>query len=171
MKKTPEQFPLIKKGVRGVSLMEMIIVIVILGIIAGFSSTLLSGGFDAYFSERDLADTVWQGRLALARLNRDLRTVRSPTPSDLTISPATQITFVNTSGNTVSYALSGTTLMRNSQPLADGISNLNFSYIGNDGSTTVTSAAAVYYISASFTVVQNGASRDERTLIHPRNFP
>lgn len=153
------------------SLVELILVIVLLAIIAGFGSTLLSGGFDAYFSERDTADAVWQGRLALARLDRDLRTVRSPTPSDLTMSPATQISFVNTAGNTVSYALSGTTLTRNGQPLADGISNLNFTYIASDGSTTAASAAAVYYIAASFTVIQNGVSLDRRTLMHPRNFP
>ena len=168
---TPNHFPAIAKSARGMSLVEMVLVIVLLGIIAGFSSTLLSGGFDAYFSERDMADTVWQGRLALARLNRDLRTVRSPSPADLTLSPANQISFVNTSGTTVTYALSGTTLTRNGQPLADGISNLNFTYIANDGSTTVASAAAVYYVAASFTLIQNGANIDERTLIHPRNFP
>jgi len=167
----PSHNAAIAKGARGVTLVEMILVIVLLAVIASLSSTLLSGGFNAYFTQRDIADAAWQGRLALARLTRDLRTVRSPSATDLTISPANQITFVNTAGATVVYALTGTTLTRNGQPLADGISNLNFTYISNDGKTTAAAASAVYYIAASFTVIQGGGNLNWRTLIHPRSFP
>ena len=165
------RYPAISKRARGVTLVEMILVIVLIGIIASLSSTLLSGGLNAYFTQRDVADAAWQGRLALARLTRDLRTVRSPSAADLTISPANQISFVNTSGATVVYALAGTTLTRNGQPLADGISNLNFAYISNDGKTTAAAASAVYYIAVSFTVIQGGGNLNSRTLIHPRSFP
>lgn len=146
-------------------------VMVLLAIIAAVGSTVLSGGFDAYFAERDMADAAAQGRLALARLTRDLRSVRSPSTADLTISPATQISLVDSTGATVAYALTGTTLTRNGQALADGISNLNFAYIGNDGKTTAAAITDVYYIGASFTISQGNANQNWRALIHPRNFP
>lgn len=161
----------LRRGPAGFSLVEMLIVIIILGIVAAIGSTMLAGGLNAYLSGKDFADADWQGRLALERISRDLRTVRSATLVDLTLSPATQITFVNKAGMSISYALSGTTLMRNGIPLADGISNLNFSYIRRDGKATTTIAAEVYYIGVGFTVIQNGANLSLRSLEHPRNFP
>lgn len=157
-------------SMRGVTLIEMVLVIVILGIIAALSSSLLSGGLNAYFTERDISNAQWQGRLALERLTRDLRTVRSATAGDLVISPANQITFVDTSGTTVSYSLSGTTLLRNGQPLADGISGLSFTYIARDGKTAAGSVTAVYYIAVSFSITQNGVNQSRRTVIHPRSI-
>jgi len=148
----------------------MVLVLVILGVIAALGSTLLSSGFNAYFTGRDVINAKWQGQLALERLTRDLRTVRSATAGDLTITPTTQISFINSSGTSVSYSLSGTTLMRNSQPLADGISALNFSYIANDGKKNTNTVTAVYYIAVSFTVTEGGTNQTVRTLIHPRNI-
>lgn len=159
------------RGERGFSLVELVLVIIILALIAAVSSTILSGGFNAYFRQRDVSDADWQGRLALQRLNRDLRTVRSPTPADLVMSPATQITLVNAAGSTVTYNLSGNVLMRNGQPLADGISALSFSYLRRDGKTLAADATQVYYIGASFTVTRGGANLPARTLIKPRRFP
>lgn len=156
---------------RGFTVLEMVMVIVLLGIVAGLGAIMLQGGFDAYFAERDVSDAAWQGRFAMERLNRELRAIRSATAGDLTMSPASEISFVDTTGTAMSYALSGTILTRNGQPLADGISSLNFSYIANDGKTTAADATQVYYVAASFTVIQGGASLPLRTLIHPRNFP
>ena len=155
----------------GVTLLEMVLVLVILGIIAALGSSFLSGGLNAYFTERDISNAAWQGRLALERITRDLRTVRSATAGDLTITPANQISFTNTAGTNVSYSLSGSTLMRNGQPLADGITALSFTYLANDGKTAVTSdVTAVYYIGVAFTVTQGGANQTWRGLIHPRSI-
>lgn len=155
---------------RGASLIELVLVIVIVGIVGSLGAALMKSGFDAYLKERDISGAVWQGRFAMARLNQDLRNVRSATAGDLIMTPANQISFVTTSGASVTYTVSGTTLMRNGQPLADGISGLNFTYIANDGKTTAASVTQVYYITASFTVVQGGANLNWRTVIHPRSF-
>lgn len=155
---------------RGASLIELVLVIVIVGIVGSLGAALMKSGFDAYLKERDISGAAWQGRFAMARLNQDLRNVRSATTGDLTMTPANQISFVTTSGASVTYTVSGTTLMRNGQPLADGISGLSFTYIANDGKTTAASVTQVYYITASFTVVQGGANLNWRTVIHPRSF-
>jgi len=154
----------------GFTLVELLIVIVITGILAALGSKMLASGFTAYVTARDLGKSDWQGMIAIERLSRELRTIRSATSSDLTISPTSQITFVDNEANNISYTLSGTTLMRNSEPLADGISNLSFSYIASDGKTTAASADQVAYISANVTVLRSGAGQLLRTSIHPRNF-
>jgi len=154
----------------GFTLVELLIVIVITGILAALGSKMLASGFTAYVTARDLGKADWQGLIAIERLSRELRTIRSATSSDLTISPTSQITFVDNDANNISYTLSGTTLMRNSEPLADGISNLSFSYIANDGKTTAASADQVAYISANVTVLRSGSGQLLRTSIHPRNF-
>jgi len=159
-----------QKNRRGFTLVELLIVIVITGILAALGSKMLASGFTAYVTARDLGKADWQGLIAIERLSRELRTIRSATNSDLSMNPSTRITFVDNDGNSISYTLSGTTLMRNSEPLADGISGLSFNYIQNDGKTTAANAVQVAYISANVTVLRSGAGQLLRTSIHPRNF-
>jgi len=159
-----------KQKARGFSLIELILVIIILSIIAAVGSQMLSSGFNAYFTGRDIIDAEWQGRYAMQRISRELRDVRSATSGDLTITPANQITFTDNSANTITYALSGNTLTRNTLPLADGVTSLSFYYIQADGSTTATSAADVMYISVDIAVHLNNSSYSLRNTLHPRRF-
>jgi len=154
----------------GFTLIEMVMVIVLTGIIAALGSKMLVAGFTSYQTSRDLIQAQWQGTIALERLSRDLRTIRSATIADLTLTPATQITFTDTNANVISYTLSGTTLMRNGQPLADGITSLAFSYIASDGKTTAATAAQTHYVVVDIAVSTPGSGYTARTAIHPRAF-
>lgn len=145
-------------------------VIVITGIVVAVGGTMLTSGTRAYLAGTDLTELDWQSRIAALRLARDLRTVRSASAADLVISPADQITFVNVDGDTLSYTLSGTTLMRNGQPLADGVTALAFSYLRADARTTAANAAEVFYITADLTLVAGAAARDLRVTVFPRAF-
>ncbi len=158
-----------KRRSRGFSLIEMISVIVTLGILSAIGGTMLESGFDSYFKGQAYTASDWQARIALTRMNRELRYVRSATSANLTISPNTEITFVDASGNSIRYFLSGTTLMRNTQPLADGISALNFSYLQRDGKTIATAVTNAYYIVAGFTVIYGNTNNVVRTVVHMRN--
>ncbi len=153
----------------GFSLVELILVIIILSIIAAVGSRMLGNGFNAYFSGRDLIDAEWQGRYAMQRISRELREVRSATAGDLVIS-ANQISFTDNSANVITYVLSGTTLTRNGQPLADGVSGLAFNYIQADGITTAAAATDVSYISVGINISLNGSNFSLRNTLHPRNF-
>ena len=155
---------------RGFTLIEMIMVIVLTGIIAALGSRMLVAGFNSYQTSKNLIQAQWQGTIAMERLSRDLRTIRSASAADLTLTPATQITFTDTSANVVSYTLSGTTLMRNGQPLADGINSLNFSYIASDGKTTAATAAQTHYVVVDIAVSIFGSNYSARTTVHPRAF-
>jgi len=151
-------------------LVEMVLVIVLIGIIAALGSRILASGFSAYITGKDLIQTDWQANVALQRMSRDLRMVRSASIADLTLTPGTEITFTDNNANIISYTLAGTSLMRNGQPLADDINNLGFSYIASDGKTSAASADLVHYIVVSFTASRRGLEQNISAVIHPRNF-
>ncbi len=159
----------------GVTLIEMVVVIILLGIIFAIGSMLVSNAFRSYFVGRDISDAEWQGRIAVERMTRELRAVR--TPADLTIAPDNEITFNDTAGNTVRFYINGTTLTRseggttNAMPLADKINSLNFYYLQKDGETAETSIASnVYYISVKLRVVDDNYDETLRTTVRPRHF-
>ncbi len=156
------------KPCAGFSLVEMIVVIVLVGMLATIGSQMLGYTLSSFILSKDVLKGDWQARVALERLTRDLRMVRAA--ANLTIVPATAITFSDTDGNNVNYSLSGTQLMRNSQPLADSISGLAFTYLRSDGNTAAASASEVYYITVSFDVSRSTTTTSLRATVHPRNF-
>ena len=153
----------------GFTLVEIIMVIIILSIIATVGSQVMSNGFTAYLSGRDMVDAEWQGRYAMQRMSRELRDVRSATAGDLVMG-ANQITFTDINANTITYALAGTTLTRNGTALADGVSALEFYYIQADGIVTAAAATDVSYITVNIDVSLNGSNYSLRNTLHPRGF-
>lgn len=160
----------------GVTLIELVVVIVLLGIIFGIGAMILRGSFPTYFAERDIAAADGQAQLALARMTREIRTIRSNASTDL--SPgASVLSFTNTAGTTIQYQYnSGSqTLERvenggTAQTLADHVTSLTFSYWQSDGKTPATSAANVYYVTAQFTVSRGVAISTYRATVWPRDL-
>lgn len=161
---------------RGFSLIELIVVIVVFGVIAATGAQLMGNGFRAYFSGKDMTEMDSQTRVALERMTRELRSVRAP--ADLTVVPANEISFVDAGGNSIRYCMGtvGTCpgaageLVRNTQPLAGGVSGLAFSYLDRAGVATTT-PALVYYITVNFTAAQGTISKAFQATVSPRNFP
>lgn len=155
----------------GFTLIELVLVIVLTAIIGTLGARILSSGFTSYTIGKDMIELEWQGNLALERLNRDLRTIRSATSADLTMTPADRITLTDINGSTVEYTVSGTTLLRNGEALADDIGNLSFAYLRSDGKAPATGAGQVHYIVTRLTSRTGKLSQSIRSVIHPRNFP
>jgi hypothetical protein len=109
-------------------------------------------------------------------MGRELRAIRAP--ADLTITSGGDITFVDMDGSSIRYCLGavgtcpGATgeLMRNSQPLATGISGLTFSFLTRTSTATAV-PAAVFSVNVDFTATQNSVSTSHRFTVSPRNFP
>ncbi len=161
---------------RGFSLFELIMVIVVMGIVAAVAAPFMTTGFQSYVVGRDIAETDGQARLALERMSRDLRNIRSP--ADLTIASSGDITFMDIDGNSTRYCLGavggcpGATgeLTRNSQPLAAGISALSFTFLTKSVAGTSV-ASQVYYVTVAFTATQGTITKSYQTTVNPRNFP
>ena len=158
---------------RGFTLIEVIITLVIAGVLATIGATLLSSGFRSYFLGRELAQDAAQGTLALERMTRDLRAVRSA--ADLTTIGASTISFVDVDGNTITYALSAGSVTRSqnggtAQPLAANASSLAFTYLQNDGQTTAASSATVWYIVVAVTVTSQNVGTTFRGTVKPASF-
>jgi len=166
----------------GFTLIEMVVTLLVAAVLFGLGATVISGGFRTYFLGREITQNDWQGRLALERMTRELRIVRTPTAADLSISAAGQITFTDFAGNTIVYRQTGNTIERSQnagafQPLADNVSTtspLSFSYLRNDGVTAEPVVGGlstnVYYITVSFTVSSTNASAIYRGTVKPTSF-
>ncbi len=151
----------------GFSMVELIIVIVISSILAVIALPILQTGFHAYFSQRDLSDANWQGRLALARISRDLSSL--PSTGNISTAGSTQLTFVDNNNLSVSYALSNSNLQRNTKTLANGIGSINFAYYDSTGAVTAT-IANIRYVGVTLNVIQNNTNFNLSSLLSLRNI-
>jgi len=160
---------------RGFTLIELIMTLIIAGVLAAMGASLMSSGFRTYFAGRELAQDAAEGTLAVERMTRDLRTIRSATAADIPTMTGTSISFVDVDGNSVAYALAGGSLTRTlnggaAQPLAANVSSLAFTYLQNDGQSTAGAATQVWYISVLFTVASQNASSTFRGTVKPVSF-
>lgn len=157
---------------RGFTLIEMVVAIVIVGLITAVGGHVLAQAFRNYFTARDMADATWQARLALERMTRDLREIRSATGTDLSTLGASQIVFNDAQGIAVNYSYNAATneLMRNAQPIAGDVAGVALAYLDGAGTATAT-AAQVRYITVTLTVTRSAVTRIYRSTVAPRNFP
>ena len=170
------QFRLHVPRSRGFTMIELVMSIVVVGVLASLGATMLGGGFASFFLSRETTQNDWQGRLALERITRDLRSVR--TPADLATMTAGQIIFTDSRNDQINYTLSGTTVTRvqnggTAWVLADNATALTFSYLRNDGLTPEPSGgvpANVYYITVELTISSANASMKYRSTVRPTSF-
>lgn len=172
---------------RGFTLIEMIIVIVVVGAIFTIGAMVMGKAFQSFDLTQRTTDVDWQGRVALERMVRELREIRTATAGDVDISSSTQLWFIDRSGNGVCFYLDGATgrLMRSAaassvacsavasspQPLADNVAanGLSFSYFTNAGVATAT-ASQLSYVTFSLSVTDDQISETFRVTVKPRIF-
>lgn len=152
------------RKIHGFTLIELVMVILLFSIISVVAATLIAQSFNGYLTSKNIVDANWQARLAFERMTLDVRQAQS-----ISTASASQLTFTDTSNNTITYQLSGSNLTRNGNILADGIQTLIFSYYASDGSTTST-PAAIRYIQYSLTITKNNTNYVATTAVNPRNL-
>ena len=169
----------------GFTMVEMIIVIVIMGAIFAVGSLVFGRAFESYALTRQTANVDWQGRVAMERMTRELREIRSATATDLAISATSTdpIYFYDADGNPVCFVLSSGSLRRgvdapgagscasSLQPLADNVTanGLNFYYYQNDGTAT-SAPSEVFFITVTLAITEGGISETYRVTVQPRRF-
>jgi prepilin-type N-terminal cleavage/methylation domain-containing protein len=173
MFRAPTRFSILRQ--LGFSLVELIVVIVVLGIVAGMGAMVVRDGMLGYLRGREITSADWQGRLALERITRELRDAAAIAAGscDNSTFPFT-FAYSNINAVPISYTLntvqSITSLLRNGQPLADNVTGLHFYCLQSDGQTYTTTPSAVYYVTVSMIVSTTNTSATYRSTVKPRSF-
>ncbi len=174
--------PLISWRSAGFTLVEIIVTLTVGAVLFGLGSIVISNGFRTYFVGREILTDASQARLALERMTRELRAVRSATAADLDIGTGGRISFTDFNGTNIVYRQTGNTIERSQngvigtyQPLADNIDALTlaFTYLRSDGVTaeaTGGNSTLVYYITVSFAVKSTNANAAYRGTVKPIGF-
>jgi prepilin-type N-terminal cleavage/methylation domain-containing protein len=141
------------KKEEGFTLIELVITMVLIGIVAFIVGKALSEGAKAYFQTDSRKAALDEGRVALERMTRETRNVRSRgkdadadgyIDADIWTANATQFCFINTDGARISFRYAGGEITREEgggacpgaggDKLASNVNSFNFSYTYEGGS-------------------------------------
>lgn len=152
---------------KGFTLIEIVITIVLISIISGIAAMIILQGVRAYSDERNRSDVHYQARLAMERMAREIRMIRSR--ADITTMANADLQFTDVYGNTVRFNLVGSDIQRSGSVLASNISPFAFSYYDTAGALTALSAN-LWLVEIALTATQGTETIQMRTRVHPRNF-
>ncbi len=152
----------------GYTLMELVVVVVLLGILAGFLATCLDAASRAYLDLRSRSANVSDAHQAFELMSRDIQEIRTATSADIPTFTSSALTFTDISGTRVAYSFSGSTLTRDGQTLLDRLQSLSFAYLQQDGTTAV-AATDIWTVEVSAILERSGRTLTLRTRLFPRN--
>jgi prepilin-type N-terminal cleavage/methylation domain-containing protein len=165
---------MLKQESKGFTLIEIIIAIVIIAIVAGIAAKIVLQGMRAFSDEDQRSNLHYQTKLAVERIAREARVIRSC--ADIVgpiINPSNTLSFTDVLGNPMVFTVAGTNLNRNGNHLANGIqSPTPFRYLDQSGNPTVTCVAPnnIWFIEIDVTDTQGSETLQMRTRVHPMNF-
>lgn len=123
---------------RGFTLIEFII-----GMTAGVAISLVAmflwAPVDNWMFTQARRSGVTEAETAVMRILREVRRVRSP--SDISTFTSSQFSFTDIDSGSVSFTLSGTDLMRNSDVLARNVQTLTFEFLDSSGVATAVASS------------------------------
>jgi prepilin-type N-terminal cleavage/methylation domain-containing protein len=167
------------RGARGFTLVELVLVISIMGVLAGVFVKYIDEGnrmFDQVDARRELRQDA---RAALVRMVREIRQLRSA--SDVLTADTVSLSFygVNDSLYTINYSgVSGESLMFQrgslSNVLATHVDSLAFDYYQNDGTAAVPlvnpSDTDIYRVTIFLRLLKGNTAVSLKTGTHLRNL-
>jgi prepilin-type N-terminal cleavage/methylation domain-containing protein len=156
---------------RGFTLIEFILVTILMSIIAIAVSKIYSQALIVTQTEENMSDAIWQGQIAMQRIVRDLRLIRSA--NDITTMTSDNLVFTNILGNSINYNHSGSgtanPITINGDDLAYGILHLTLGYKTAANATAAT-AANLAYIVITINVTQNSSSYALNSVVYLRDL-
>jgi len=162
---------------KGFTLIELVVVILVIGIAAGVVGYVLMAAADAWTFKFNRADLLWDGRLAMNRMVREIREVKRAT--NVTTASASQFRFTNVGDLDITYDLSSTDLNRTEDStanvLAENVSSLTFTYYDSSGATIATpivspSTTDIHRVRINLTLTKSGENVYLQSDSRPRNF-
>lgn len=163
---------------RGMSLVEIVVVIAVVGTLAVFVAPVLVRALGAYDAMERSVGTYGKMRYAMERLARELREVRRDPGNaanyHFTAMGAAAASFFKTDGTqvtlgsgagavTLGYAGTGSGI------LTDGVSAFALAYFQADGTTAASGPGDVAFVEVSLTLTDGATSYANRVRVHLKN--
>ncbi len=163
----------------GFTLVEIILVIVILGIVAGTFVRYLQAGNRMFDQVNGRKELLQEGRAALLRVVREIRQVRSS--ADVIFADTENFSFYGVDDNRYRISFSGTPgddLMfgrgLNEQILASDVDSLAFEYVKSDGTAAVPLVSPnetdIFRVTISLRLAKMGTEVSLKTGTYLRNL-
>jgi Tfp pilus assembly protein PilW len=151
---------------RGFTLAELLVITAVAGLLMAGIFALQQQGQEAYLFGSNRVETQQNARVALSLMTRELRAAASTpaAPTGITaIASGPSITFLNQDGQTITYALSGTTINRTvagtTTALIGGVQTLTVTCYSDGGATATTNPTLVKTIRIRIvTTTEEGAA-------------
>lgn len=128
----------------GFTLIEVVMSIAIFSMVSVVIGRLVYAGFQTFNASNNISEVDWNMNLAQNRFSTEVHTIRSA--SDISSASASQFSFTDNTGGSVTYSFSGAALLRNGTPIATGMVGGNFSYLTSTGAATTTPSAIRYVV-------------------------
>ena len=158
----------------GFTLVEIVITIAVVSILAGIAAVIILQGIKAYTAEQAGSDVHYQARLAVERIAREARLIQSCPSLTISSNPTGTLLFTDVNGAVVTFSYSTGNLLRNTNPLANGITSAQpFRFVGRDGATATTSCSSpndIWFVDINVTDIQGSQALQIQTRVHPMNF-
>jgi len=162
---------------KGFTLIEVIITITVVGIVSVIIGSMLLGIVKAWTFKFNRNDMLWDGRLALDRMTREIRTVKDST--SVTTATSSQFRFTDTGNKDITYSLSSTNLNRTENGtvnlLAENVSTLTFTYYNSSDAVIPNpavspSATDIRRVRINLTLTKNGQNVYLQSDASAKNF-
>jgi prepilin-type N-terminal cleavage/methylation domain-containing protein len=167
---------------RGVTLIEMILSIILIGVIGVVASNVFLYSTRSVLTGNNVREATQVNRLAMDRMVREIRNVADNTR--VLTANATTFEFLNVDGNTIKFQLTVTDLNRVftvppnpavTDLLAANVSALTFTYLSTTGATIAVPAVSptatnIWWVQIALTVGTGTDTAQFRSRVHPRSF-
>lgn len=162
-----------KSNNRAVTLIELVMVIVVVGVLVGVSSMYIKQTVDLWRFLSFRSEIVSEGRAALIRMEKELRRVFDG--FSVYIAASTIFEFNDVNNNRITYRLLGNNLMRNADILADGVTSLVFTYYDRNNALIASplvfpGQTDIYRINISLSLRSGNQSKILKSQVVPRNL-
>jgi prepilin-type N-terminal cleavage/methylation domain-containing protein len=151
-----------KTDERGFTLIEVIVTLVLVGITAALAGMWIVSITNGYIFAKNNMDTTQKAQLAMTRLVKEFKTIRTVTSSSASSITYNRPDLSDPAGKTQTIALSGTQLQINSDTLTDKVNAFSLSYCANVTdtvcSTTWTSTSRIIVFTLTLAGADNVTS-------------
>lgn len=156
---------------KGVSLVELMVAVVLIGVIAAVTARMLVIGAGAYDSVNARNKMLQANRISFEILMKDLRSIKSK--NNIILANDAQIIFNNLNNEQVNYSYTNGSLFRNSNLIVEGLSNFQFGYFDENGDALtcpVSIPSQIWAIEFAVDAIVNSKPFHLENRLHPRNI-